>query len=202
MGTSTSANARRLEEPERPDPGVCRKCGGLVEPFLRPGFGSFPAKWLVCDLCNQCTLAKAKAAEDAEQEDRIRQLLRDSNLPAEAMHWDFESAQEQARKLKGPGDDFSLWQQAYQDCLYWPGGRQGLFLYGPSGLGKTVLAYCLLKKFTADNQAPGFFISVTSLFVAASATAWPWALQPGTWKPGPGRPGSWSWMRSGPSVRG
>lgn len=163
MQASTSAGAETQNAPPRPGPGRCEKCGGPVEPVRVPQSGSKPDKYLVSNWCERCTRAEWHARGMDKNRQAAREMLKAANLPRAAAEWDFEKVERTAAALK-QGEDLKQWQISCSACRYWSMTR-GLYLYGDAGLGKTVLAYCLVKQ-AVEMGRQSLFLPVRELFLA------------------------------------
>ncbi len=147
------------KRPKRPEPGRCA-CGAAVEPLWL----EITRSWLQGDQCPACQRREELEAEEREEQRRRRDLLAMGNLPPDAEGWDFATAESRARQLLSP-EAFARWWQAACACRTWPpGSRKGLFLKGPTGRGKTVLGYCLLRSAVMDFGKTGLFVTVGEVF--------------------------------------
>lgn len=144
----------RPEEPKR-----CA-CGKPVVRFEHEGYGIYAES----DQCPACE--KAAAARELERLElgRRSEMLAAANLPECAGGWDFDGAEKAAKDLLA-GEELKAWGQAAIFCRTWvPGGRKGLYLVGPTGTGKTVLAYCLLRSAIMGTGLSGLYLPVGELF--------------------------------------
>lgn len=142
---------------EKPEPAVC-ECGALVEPVW---FGK-RAGWIVGSECDLCLTRRERIERDRQEEQKRQRLLQKANLPPEAEDWDFERAEAGARRSKA-GQDLEVWLKAHYHCRTWPtSSRKGFYLMGPTGTGKTVLGYCLVKAAIAEGVSAAF-ISVSEM---------------------------------------
>ena len=130
-----------------------------------PGGRIIAPRWVTPDLCQDCLEKAGQKQRAQERAERRLDLLKHSNLSPEALDWSFDRADAEAKGLKAGQADLKSWQRAHLACRYWPGGRQGLYLYGDAGTGKTVLAWCLLTwALTKTEPLTCFFLAVSELF--------------------------------------
>ena len=121
---------------------VCQGCGEPIKPVeLDNGTTFLPS---ACPDCEDRILGQAEAVK---RERQAKKLLAMSNLPMDAFEWDFTRAEKSARS------GFSLGS-------YWRYGREGLYLHGPVGTGKTVLAWLLLRREIEEDGRTGLFLPV------------------------------------------
>lgn len=92
-------------------------------------------------LCATCSDAHVAEVERSQREARINELLVWSNLPPLAHRWDFARAAKAGRPQVA-------------SVAAWHPGPEGLYLWGPAGTGKTVLAWCLLLREMRERLAP------------------------------------------------
>ena len=162
MQAWTNAAGEPQNAPPKPAPEKCQKCGGPVEPVLMPGIGNQPARYIASNWCEACTQAEYEAQGMDVARQATRRRMEAAELPKAAHGWDFERVAKEAAELK-QGEDLEQWRQAYRACRYWSMTR-GLYLYGEAGLGKTVLAYCLVKQAVEFGKA-ALFLPVRELFL-------------------------------------
>ena len=108
-------------------------CGKFKTPF--PSFGG---SQLWPELCPDCADRLETARLERERGERVARLSAAANLPDTARDWDMDRAAVGAR----PG---------FEMARYWQYSPEGLYLYGPVGVGKSVLVQCLLKRQIEDH---------------------------------------------------
>ena len=142
----TQENAARAMPPlAQPPAGVCRVCGGRVAAELLPGGRVLPARWVVPEMCRQCAQAELDRLDRRQQGVALTRRWAESQLPAGAREWDFATALTRARELKQDPADLTAWEQGFHQVRTWHAHSGVLYLYGPEGVGKTVLGYCLAR---------------------------------------------------------
>ncbi|MCB2189319.1 MAG: ATP-binding protein [Deltaproteobacteria bacterium] len=135
-------NVLRPELGPEPPAGACRACGGAVRPV--PGWRG----WLAPEMCEPCAGRMVAQQEARERQQRTEDLLALANLPPLALKWHFRRASQEADSA------------AFRAVYAWEYGPEGLFLWGPVGTGKTVLAWCLLLREIRRHNRTALFLHV------------------------------------------
>lgn len=127
------------------------ECGRRIRPV---NLGQFGTHWPW--RCEECEQAEERRIEAERIRDRVAMLRKESNLPPEAVGWTFGRIEKTA--VECPGYDALVACRAFQS--HHP---LGLYLWGPAGVGKTVLAWAILNREIQENQTKCFFLEVPEL---------------------------------------
>ncbi len=142
LTTEPSAKAIRIMmEAIKPPPDLpCPKCRRWESARFIEYFGQ----------CERCL--KKHKHEEARREN-LATLWQTSRLPSQAGSLDFDSF-DLDRTDAG----------AIQACRDWEYGPQGLYLWGPTGVGKTRLAKCLARRELMEFERRVLFLDLPRLF--------------------------------------
>ncbi|MCF8034680.1 MAG: ATP-binding protein [Desulfarculaceae bacterium] len=147
--------------PEPPPPEICRRCHKPVWPVPIKGLQQIK-KWLPQGIHPECSEAEQREKQAQVRHAEAMAATMEANLPAGLGQWSFERAYREARAIK-QGEDFALWERPWQECRDWLGLKQGLFLHGPTGVGKTVLLCCTLAENMRAEEESGVYVHVPTL---------------------------------------
>ena len=117
-------------------------CGNLRQKGYNPITGAS----VYFAMCEECENKARQRQEKAKQRAAFQALLAESNLPPLAREWSIERAAIKAR----PG---------FHIARSWRFGREGLYLWGKPGTGKTVTVWGLMLREMEEGR-PALFLHV------------------------------------------
>lgn len=101
----------------------------------------------------QCERCLKKHKHEETRRENLAALWQNSRLPKDAGHLDFSGFD---LDRTDPG--------AVKTCRAWEYGQQGLYLWGPTGVGKTRLAKCLARRELMEHERRVLFLDLPRLF--------------------------------------
>lgn len=125
---------------EPPPDAPCPKCRKLEAAGFIEHFG----------MCERCM---KKARHDEARRENLAALWQNSGLPGAAREISFAET-----------DPVRTSAKAIKACRDWQYGQQGLYLWGPTGVGKTRLALCLARRQLLKHDRRVLFLDLPRLF--------------------------------------
>lgn len=126
----------RISTNDRPENGICADCGRTVEPYLRQAFLDMPARWFSPPkVCEDCIKARELRARADEEQAKIYQAFRDSNITPRFHEKTFANFE------VTPGT-----AKAHAVAVNYNPDQDGLVFFGPVGTGKTHLAAAISNR--------------------------------------------------------